>query len=133
MTLDSATLSVSFVLLALVLGALLVFSWTLNRKVRALAWWGAAFCLIASGIAVVNIGKSSVSYSALLAGNALALLSYASLYLGCRTFNGRKKPLILAAAGTGIWLTAFPLIYDKPGHRLVLIALAAGIYSLLSA
>ncbi|WP_243368137.1 GGDEF domain-containing protein [Microvirga solisilvae] len=133
MTLDSATLSVAFVLLAMVLGGLLVFAWALNQKVRALAWWGAAFCLIASGIAVVNLGKASVSYTALLAGNSLALLSYAALFAGCRLFNGRATPIALVGAGVAIWCVAFPFIYDKPGYRLVLIALAAGAYALLSA
>jgi hypothetical protein len=47
MVLDPATLTVAFVLLSAVLGTLLLFSWVLNRKVQALAWWGSAFWFIA--------------------------------------------------------------------------------------
>jgi len=133
MTLDSATLNVAFVLLALVLGGLLVFAWALNRTVRALAWWGAAFCLIAGGILVVNVGKPSVSYTALLVGNTLALLSYAFVYAGCRIFNGRKGLVPGVGAGVAIWGAAFPFIYDKPEYRLILVALTAGIYALFCA
>lgn len=133
MTLDPATLNVAFVLLAQVLGALLFFAWALNQKVRALALWGSAFCLIAGGIAVANLGKASVSYSALLLGNALALLAYASLYAGCRVFNGRKGFAPIMVAGVAIWVAAFPFIYDKAGYRLIFIAVTAGIFSLLCA
>lgn len=133
MTLDPVTLNVAFVLLALVLGALLVFAWTLNRNVRALLPWGAAFCLIAGGFAVANLGRSHNSYPALLTGNALGLLSYVALYAGCRIFNGRRgfPPLILT--GVALWIAAFPLIYERQDYRLVLVALTTGVYSLLSA
>ncbi|PVE25228.1 hypothetical protein DC522_06765 [Microvirga sp. KLBC 81] len=133
MTLDPVTLNVAFVLLAVVLGALLVFAWTLNRKVRALLPWGAAFCLIAAGFAVANLGRSHNSYPALLTGNVLGLLSYAALYAGCRIFNGRKgfPPLILT--GVVLRIAAFPLIYERQDYRLILVALTTGVYSLLSA
>lgn len=133
MSLDSATLNVAFVLLATVLGGLLVFAWTLNRTVRALAWWGAAFCLIAGGMAVVNIGRMGVIYTALLSGNVLVLLAYASVYVGCRLFNGRKGVVPVTGAGAAIWIAAFPFIYDKPEYRLILISLLVGVYGFLCA
>lgn len=133
MTLDPATLNVAFVLLSIVLGALLVFAWRLNQRVKALAWWGAAFCLVACGIGAVNIGRASASYSALFAGNALVLLAYAALYAGCRAFNARKgfSPFLLT--GVALWAAAFPFIYDSHGSRLVLLAATVGAYSLFSA
>jgi diguanylate cyclase (GGDEF)-like protein len=133
MTLDPATLNVAFVLLAIVLGVLLVFAWTLNRRVRALLFWGAAFCLIASGFAVASLGRTIGSYSALLTGNALGLLSYVALYAGCRIFNGRKgfHPFILT--GVAVWFAAFPIIHDTHEYRLILISLTTGAYALLCA
>lgn len=133
MSLDPVTLNVAFVLLSLVLGGLMMFAWALNPKVKALALWGAAFILIASGIGVVNAGKASVSYAALLTGNALGLLAYVALYLGCRVFNGRKSNSVLLLSGIFIWMALFPFIYDKPEYRLIVIALTAGAYGLLSA
>ncbi|WP_134498694.1 GGDEF domain-containing protein [Microvirga pakistanensis] len=133
MTLDPTTLNVAFVLLSLVLGVLLVFAWTLNRKVRALLPWGAAFCLIASGFAVANLGRSSGSYPALLIGNVLGLMSYVTLYAGCRIFNGRRGFPPAIVTGVGLWIAAFPFIYERQDHRLILVALTTGAYSLLSA
>lgn len=133
MTLDPVTLNAAFVLLALVLGALLVFSWALNQKVRALLPWGAAFCLIASGFAVVNLGRPLNSYPALLAGNTLGLLSYVALYAGCRSFNGRMGFPLPALTGVVLWILAFPFIYERQDYRLILVALTTGVYSLLSA
>jgi len=133
MTLDPLTLHAVFVLLAVVLGALLMFAWTLNRKVSALLWWGAAYCLIASGFAVVGLGRPYNNYPALLAGNALGLLSYAALYAGCRIFNGRKGFPLPILTGAALWTAAFPFIYDRPDLRLLLVALGTGAYSLLSA
>ncbi|MXQ13302.1 GGDEF domain-containing protein [Microvirga makkahensis] len=133
MTLDPATLNVAFVLLALVLGGLLVFAWTVNRNVRALLSWGAAFCLVATGFAVANLGRSSGSYSALLIGNVFGLLSYVALYAGCRIFNGRKGVPLVALTGVVLWSAAFPFIYERQDYRLILVALTTGVYSLLSA
>jgi diguanylate cyclase (GGDEF)-like protein len=133
MPLDPVTLNVAFVLLSVVLGALLLFSWALNQRVNALAWWGAGFCLIASGIGIANLGKASASYQALFAGNALALLAYASVYVGCRVFNGRKRGILQPVAGVALWAVVYPFIYDKPEFRLIFITLVACAYGLLAA
>ncbi|SCX83817.1 GGDEF domain-containing protein [Microvirga guangxiensis] len=133
MTLDPATLSFAFVLLAVVLGALLLFSWKLNPKVHALSLWGAAFCLIAGGFAVANMGRASGSYSALLVGNALGLLSYTALYGGCRMFNGRQGFVPAMLFGPVLWLVAYPFIYDEPQYRLIMVSLLTGAYAWASA
>ncbi len=129
MTLDPATLNVAFVLLSVVLGALLLFAWRLNPKVHALSLWGVAFCLIAGGIAVANMGRASGSYVELLIGNALGLLSYTALYAGCRKFNGRKWFVPAMMTGPVLWLLAYPFIYDRPEYRLILVSLLTGVYA----
>src|SRR5688572_9035531 len=89
MVLDPATLTVAFILLSAVLGTLLIFSWTQNRRLDAMAWWGAAFWLIAVGIGWANLGKGPPGYGVLLLANALGILSYGAIYVGCRVFNDR--------------------------------------------
>jgi diguanylate cyclase (GGDEF)-like protein len=133
MHLDPVTLNVTFVVLAVVLGSLLLFAWALNRRVRALSLWGAAFCLIAFGFGVANLGKLAGSYSALLIGNALALLSYVALYAGCRIFNGRNGFVPFMLVGVVLWVAAFPFIYDRSDYRLILVSLTTGAYSLVCA
>jgi diguanylate cyclase (GGDEF)-like protein len=133
MVLDPATLTVAFILLSSVLGTLLVFSWTLNRRLSALAWWGAAFWLIAVGIGWANLGKGPQGYPVLLLANALGILSYGALYVGCRVFNARPGVLLHGGAGVAVWVCAFPFIYDSQGYRLILASLLTGAYSALSA
>jgi diguanylate cyclase (GGDEF)-like protein len=133
MVLDPATLTVAFVLLSAVLGCLLLFSWMLNRRVRALAWWGSAFWLIAAGIGSANLGSAQPSDPVLIVSNALGMLCYGALYTGCRIFNGRSAPPICLLAGATIWLVAFPFIHDSPDHRLILAAAITFVYSALAA
>jgi len=133
MTLHPATLGAAFVLLAAVLGALLLFSWTINRKVHALAWWGASFCFVPVGMGLVSLGQPSPSYAVLLVANALMAAAYGVLYAGCRVFNGRAGLILSGIAGIAIWTLAFPITYDKPGVRLILMSAIAGGYAGLSA
>ena len=133
MVLDPATLTVAFVLLSAVLGTLLLFSWVLNRKVQALAWWGSAFWFIALGIGSANLAQGQPAYAILLVANALALLCYGVLYTGCRIFNGRSAPLTATLAGVAVWVGAFPFIYSSHGYRLIVASLITFAYSALSA
>ncbi len=133
MPLDPATLTVAFILLSAVLGTLLIFSWTLNRRLSALAWWGSGFWLIAVGIGWANLGEGSPGYTVLLLANALGILSYGAIYVGCRVFNGRPAILLHGGAGVVVWACAYPFIYDSQGYRLILASLLIAAYSALSA
>ncbi|MGF9758350.1 GGDEF domain-containing protein [Microvirga sp. 0TCS3.31] len=131
MALDPATLTVAFILLSCVLGTLLIFSWTLSRSLSALACWGAAFWLIALGIGWANLGAGPPGYLVLLLANALGILSYGALYVGCRIFNERPGILFRGGAGVAVWVCAFPFIYDSQGYRLILASTLTAAYSAL--
>ncbi len=133
MALDPRTLGAAFVLLSAVLATLLLFAWSLNRKVHALAWWGAAFCLVAAGIGLATLRQGSPDYFILIIANASVVLGYGALYAGCRTFNGRTGTLAISLVGPAIWLLAFPIIHQMPSARLVLLSLITGGYAVLSA
>ncbi|MBM6581640.1 GGDEF domain-containing protein [Microvirga sp. BT689] len=133
MVLDPATLTVAFILLSAVLGTLLIFSWTLNRRLNAMAWWGSAFWLIAIGIGWANLGKGPPSYAVLLLANSLGILSYGALYVGCRVFNKRRGILLPGGLGLIVWVCAFPFIHQSQGYRLILASLLTGVYAALSA
>jgi diguanylate cyclase (GGDEF)-like protein/PAS domain S-box-containing protein len=132
MTLDPTTLATAFVLLSTVLGALLLFVWTQNRRVRALAWWGATFGLIPSGIGMANLGHGAPSHLNLLVANAFVTLGYGALYAGCLTFNQRPWRWPVIIIGPAIWVAAFPFIHETLSARLVLLALISGGYAALS-
>jgi diguanylate cyclase (GGDEF)-like protein len=133
MVLDPATLGAVFVLLSAVLGALLLFAWTLNRKVRALAWWGGAFGLVPFGMGMVSLGQGAPGYWVLLIANAIMALAYGVQYAGCRAFNGRMGTVPASIAGAAVWVLAFPMIHDRPAARLALMSGIAGGYAALSA
>ncbi len=133
MVLDPATLGVAFVLLSTVLGALLLFAWTLNRKVTALAWWSSTFCLSAIGLGLVSLGQGTPGPLLLLVANAIVMLGYGALYVGCRIFNGRSDRLWIGLVGVAIWALAFPVIRDWAGTRLVFASWIVGSYAGLSA
>jgi hypothetical protein len=50
--LDMPTLAFVAVCIAALLGLLLLFAWLQQRNVRALAWWGSAYLIGASSIAL---------------------------------------------------------------------------------
>ena len=102
MVLDPATLTVAFVLLSAVLGTLLIFSWILNRRLCAMAWRGSAFWIIALGIGWANLGTGLPGYTVPLLANALAVLSYGGLYVGCRVFNQRRVTLLHSGLGVAV-------------------------------
>jgi diguanylate cyclase (GGDEF)-like protein/PAS domain S-box-containing protein len=133
MDLDPRTLGAAFVLLSAVLAGLLLFAWTLNRKVRALAWWGATFFLIPSGIGLAVLVQDPPGFPILLVSNALVAWGYGVLYAGCRAFNGRQGRVTASFVGPALWMFAFPIIHHIPGARLVLLSLITGGYAALSA
>jgi len=133
MTLHTPTLGAAFILLSLVLGLSLIFSWALNRAIPSLLWWGAAFCLIALGMGLVATSTSAPAVSTLLIANAIVALAYGSLYAGFRVFNERTWHFPVSVIGATLWVGMFPAIYDAPGIRLVLMSAIAAGYSFLSA
>jgi diguanylate cyclase (GGDEF)-like protein/PAS domain S-box-containing protein len=132
MTLDPTTLAAAFVMLSTVLGVLLLFAWTHNRKIQALAWWGATFCLIPIGIGAANFGQGTPTHLNLLVANALVVLGYGALYAGCRSFNGRTSRMPAVVTGPVVWIIAFPFIYETLSARVVALSLISGGYAFLS-
>jgi diguanylate cyclase (GGDEF)-like protein len=133
MTLHSPTLGAAFVLLCATLGALLLFSWVLNRTMTALAWWGAAFWLVLTGMALVILGQGSPSPLMLYAANAFVTLAYGTLYGGSRVFNGRPEAIPAGLLGLGLWTLAFPFIHEAANLRLMTMSAIAGAYAAASA
>jgi diguanylate cyclase (GGDEF) domain len=133
MTLDPVTLGVAFLTLTGVLGLLLLFSWLLNRNVKALAWWGTAFCLVPLGMGLVSLGLTPVSPLVLYVSNAIMTLVYGILYAGCRAFNGRSRLLLASLPGVVVWTMLFPAIQDRFEMRLLAVSLICEAYMLLSA
>jgi diguanylate cyclase (GGDEF)-like protein/PAS domain S-box-containing protein len=130
--LDAHTLAATFVLLSAVLGVLLFFAWNQNRKVQALAWWGATFCLLPIGIGMANLGHGTPGTPSLLTANAVVTFAYGLLYAGCRSFNGRWGGVPASLIGPASWIIAFPIIPGTCCAGLLLSSLIYATYAALS-
>src|SRR4051794_27162038 len=82
------------VLVALLTGVLLIFSWAQNRSHRSFAWWGVANLLVA---------------------NALLFLGYGAMVCAARQFVGWRTDFRLLFGGAALWLIfcQFPALHDS--------------------
>ncbi|MBA1154578.1 putative bifunctional diguanylate cyclase/phosphodiesterase [Microvirga mediterraneensis] len=133
MTLDARTLALVYILLSALLSILLLFAWAHNRRIRALAWWSAAFGMVPVGIGMANLGRTPPSLPVLLIANMMVAGAYAALYAGCRAFNDRPSRLPALLAGPALWAAAFPFLSESPGARLALLSLISSVYAAMAA
>jgi hypothetical protein len=85
------------VLVALLTGVLLIFSWAQNRSHRSFAWWGWANLLLA---------------------NALLFLGYGAMACAARQFVGWRTDFRLLFGGAALWLIfcQFPALHLYHGR-----------------
>lgn len=104
MHLDFSTLFWAMGSVTLVAGLLLLFSWLQDRRSTSLAYWGAAYAIMALG-GLVFAGKSFLPHVISFGfGGGLILLGFGLIWSGARTFEGRKPNAALAATGAAVWL-----------------------------
>ena len=87
--LDLPTLSLVAVCIAGLLGNFLIIDWMQQRNVRALAWWGSAYLMGASGIALASMPTPLIELPAVVPG-ALTFLACGMIWNGVRLFQGRR-------------------------------------------
>ena len=101
--LDIPTLAFVSVCLAGLLGLFLILAWLQQRNVRALAWWGSAYLIGASSMAVwgapTPIYRLPPEFP-----EALTFLACGMIWNGVRLFHGRRLLPLAAFAGAVVWL-----------------------------
>jgi diguanylate cyclase (GGDEF)-like protein len=133
MSLDVFTLFVTAVAVTALLGLVLLSVWAQDR-IRALAWWGAAYLL--GGAAILLWSMDSLAYSP-LAGlpGALLLLACGMIWTAARLFHGRPIVWPAMLAGATVWLLVCVLV--EPAHsfaqRIVLSSVIISTYTFLTA
>lgn len=133
MSLDLFTLFVTAIGVTALLGLVLLSVWAQDR-VRALAWWGAAYLL--GGLAILLWSLDSLPHP-FLAGvpGALLLLACGMIWTAARLFHGR--PIIWPGmlAGATVWLVICVAV--EPVHsfaqRIVLSSVIISAYTFLTA
>ena len=101
--LDVPTLAFVAVCVAALLGLLLIVAWVQQRNVRALAWWGSAYLIGASSIALWGAPAPLFRLPPELP-QALTFLACGMIWNGVRLFHGRRLLPVAAFAGAIMWL-----------------------------
>src|SRR5450759_3872841 len=120
-SLDVPTLSVAAICISGLLGLFLIFAWLQQRDVRALAWWGSAYLIGASSIALWSAPAPLFAIPKEFA-QALTFLACGMIWNGVRLFHGR--PLLPTAAfiGAFVWivLCQLPAFAEGSNERIAL-------------
>jgi diguanylate cyclase (GGDEF)-like protein len=103
--LDVTTLSFVAVCIAALLGLFLTFAWLQQRSVRALAWWGSAYLIGASAMALWSTPTSFFPLPSEIPA-ALIFIACGMVWNGVRLFQGRRLWPLAAFAGALVWLIA---------------------------
>jgi len=128
--LDIPTLFFVAVCLAALLGLFLIFAWLQERHTRALAWWGAAYLLGASSMALWNAPQPLLSVPPDVAG-AIMFIACGMIWNGVRLFHGRDPLPLASFAGAVAWLVCmrFPAIATSDSARAMVGAMIIALYT----
>jgi diguanylate cyclase (GGDEF)-like protein len=116
-------------------GLLLLFAWMQNRGTTALALWGIGYLLGAAAAALLGSPAFMPNAWTVCTANALACGAYGMMWAGARSFEGRRVPIYLVAAGAAIWIAAFQFdgFAASLPARIGLVSTIMATYALLSA
>ena len=135
MALDVKTLFYLTIYVDAILGALLLFVWSQNASIRAVAWWGSAHLLRALSIVLLGLYGTVPDLISLDLSNAILLVSYAVTWNGARVFDGRATLPGSLIAGAAIWIgiCLWPGFNADPHLRGFVSGLIVGTYAWLTA
>ncbi len=128
--LDVQTVVFVAVCIAALLGILLIVAWVQQRNVRALAWWGSAYLIGASSIALWGAPAPLVRLPPELP-QALTFLACGMVWNGVRLFHGRRLLPIAAFAGAIVWLVLcqLPMLPEASNARIALGGVVVATYT----
>ena len=133
MSFDTSTLYLFATMVAGMLGAMLLL-FGKQENIPALKWWGTAYLLGASSVAIWTIGGAKLGEPLLLALHALGFVACGMVWNASRVFLGRKPNLPGLLFGAIVWIgmvLAVPSL--NPAMRLIVGAAIVAIYAGLTA
>jgi diguanylate cyclase (GGDEF)-like protein len=132
MSFDTSTLYLFATMVAGMLGAMLVL-FGKQENIPALKWWGTAYLLGASSVAIWTIGGATLGEPLLLALHALGFVACGMVWNASRVFLGRKPNLPGLLFGAIIWVGSALAVPLNPATRLIVGAAIVAIYAGLTA
>jgi diguanylate cyclase (GGDEF)-like protein len=129
-TLDMPTLLFVAVCMAAVLGLFLIIAWLQERSVRALAWWGAAYLIGASSMAMWSAPAPLFNLPADLPA-ALIFVACGMIWNGVRLFHGKAVLAVATFAGAAVWLLLcqLPSVGQGSNSRIAIGAAVVAVYT----
>ena len=134
MALDAATLFTVTTSVTGLLGVFLLVAWVQERSVRALAWWGGAYLMGGSAVALWGTQETTGAFASELS-NALLFVACGMIWNGARLFHGRAVLTGgLLAGGIG-WVAVMQVAAFAQSNqaRIVLSSLIIASYVFLTA
>ena len=133
MSFDTSTLYLFATMVAGMLGAMLLL-FGRQENIPALKWWGTAYLLGASSVAIWTIGGAALGEPLLLALHALGFLACGMVWNASRVFHGRKPNLPGLSLGAIVWVgVVLALPSMNPAMRMIVGASIVAIYAGLTA
>jgi diguanylate cyclase (GGDEF)-like protein len=128
--LDGPTLAFVTVCIVALLGLFLVLAWLQQRDMRALAWWGSAYLIGASSLALWAAPSQWIELPREVPF-AMIFVACGMIWNGVRLFRGRRVLPVAAFAGAVVWivLCAFPPFSAGGSARTVLGVLVVATYT----
>ncbi len=128
--LDISTLYLVAICIAALLGLFLIFSWLQERSVRALAWWGTAYLIGGSSIALWALPSPAFALPAALPG-MLIFSACGMVWNGVRLFHRRRVLPLAIFAGSLCWaiLCQLPAVAESADLRIGIGAVIVAAYT----
>jgi len=119
MSIDFKTLFLLTLDVEAMIGILLLFSWTQNMAVRAVAWWGCAHLLRSLSIGLYGMHGALPDAVTITLADVILFGSYAVTWTGARIFDGRAPRPGSLITGATVWLLAcqFSAFFQAPTVR----------------
>jgi diguanylate cyclase (GGDEF)-like protein len=132
--LDLSTLLAVATCVTALLGLFLLFAW-MQERVRALAWWGAAYLIGGFSISIWSIEPLISPPLPTGIANALLFISCGMIWNAARLFHGRRLLWGAMAAGATVWLLACMIddFVTSAAARIILASLIVSTYTFLTA
>jgi diguanylate cyclase (GGDEF)-like protein len=120
LSLDLSTLFVVAMCVSALLGLFLIYAWQ-QERIRALAWWGAAYLIGGFSVALWMMGGDMVPP---FLPSALLFLACGMIWMAARLFHGRPITWVAMFAGAFAWTaaSAFPDFITGTGGTLRAVA-----------
>jgi diguanylate cyclase (GGDEF)-like protein len=133
-SLDVTTLFIVATCVAALLGLFMLFAWTQDR-IRALAWWGAAYLIGGFSVALWLCGQRVLPFMPETLPSALLFLACGMIWNAARLFHARNMLWTAMFAGAVVWILACTTTLFPPmgANRIMLASVIVAAYTFLTA